>query len=666
MAYPIKNTTFCNSYTATISATDINIATGNTGGNVVFNNKVLVLITPCPNDVENVVVFSSAGVFQNAFCADGLGAVYYYQNNNLYLTIASTASEQGFCFSALTNTNVIKTGNFALGVNQGGYGLTSLTAFWNGKPPNVSGYVVYVGNGTSSPTMYTVANDTNLITLSNNLGIGTNYTIGMALNAFNSTGTMVCVNMEPINIVTSGLVVNLDAGFTPSYPRTGISWINLSAPNNGGTLINGPVYNDTSNGGGSISFDGSDDYVTCGSNSNVESLSQITMNVWVRFSGLDYVGGTGALNGFMSKGNPDLSSPNTGFWFSYDNRSNSSNFGYTCFGNSAGGFAGGGNNFSSKSYTFTNGVWYNITATVNSSSQGTLYINGVQQGSSVTFNNLSIPNTANQLYIGRIELGYTLNGGIIQTQLYNRALTSGEVLQNYYAGLQRFIATNNLITWFDGQNTNTRVITPTTAYNMSVGASNYDGTLNNGTTLAYRYGGISVSFDGVDDNIQSTSLTSLLGTGSRTIISWIYTKINTRSGICGTRPGSALVGWAFEINGTSALDVKYYHTGGSSVATSGSTISLNTWYQVAAVYDSVAATASIYVNGALNTTQTSFSTPVTNLSGFTESVFTVGAEGNYSGFNFNGYMSQIRVYSRVLTTAEILTNYTATKSRHGL
>ena len=652
MPYPIKNTTFCNSYTATISAIDINSATGNTGGNVVFNNKVAAIITPCPGQVDNVVLFSSSGVFQNAFCASGLVSFNYYQNNILYPTTLSTASEQSFCFSALTNTNIIKTGNFFLGVNQGGYGLTSLTAFWNGKPPNVSGYVVYVGNGNSSPTMYTVANDNDLITLSNNLGIGTNYTIGMALNAFNSTGTMVCVNMEPINIVTSGLVVNLDAGFTPSYPRTGISWINLSAPNNGGTLVNGPVYNDTSNGGGSISFDGSDDYVTCGSNSNVESLSQITMNVWVRFSGLDYVGGTGALNGFMSKGNPDSLSPNTGFWFAYDNRSNQNFFTYTCFGNSAGGFGGGGNNFSSKSYTFTNGVWYNITATVNSSSQGTLYINGVQQGSSVTFNNLSIPNTANQLYIGRIELGYTLNGGIIQTQLYNRALTSGEVLQNYYAGLQRFIPTDNMVLWLDGTNTNTRVITPTTAYDRS--GNNYNGTFINSTSLAHRDGGTVFSFDGVN-NIIRTEYNGQLG--DFTVCVWFK---SDNSG-----------NWARLVDKSYSDGFwlgKQYNVpnswgggaGPQTIFPYGNFLTLpdGQWNFLVSIRNG--STHTLYGNGITNTVSQACSPVLTSTSKIGIGSWWVGIE------YFKGKIGDVRLYSRALTANEVLTMYTATKSRYGL
>jgi hypothetical protein len=474
----------------------------------------------------------------------------------------------------------------------------------------------------------------------------------MALNAFNSTGTMVCVNMEPINIVTSGLVVNLDAGFTPSYPRTGISWINLSAPNNGGTLVNGPVYNDTSNGGGSISFDGSDDYVTCGSNSNVESLSQITMNVWVRFSGLDYVGGTGALNGFMSKGNPDSPSPNTGFWFAYDNRSNQNFFTYTCFGNSAGGFAGGGNNFSSKSYTFTNGVWYNITATVNSSSQGTLYINGVQQGSSVTFNNLSIPNTANQLYIGRIELGYTLNGGIIQTQLYNRALTSGEVLQNYYAGLQRFIPTDNMVLWLDGTNTNTRVITPTTAYDRS--GNNYNGTFINSTSLAHRDGGTVFSFDGVN-NIIRTEYNGQLG--DFTVCVWFK---SDNSG-----------NWARLVDKSYSdgfwlgkqFNVPNSWGGGAGPQTTypyGNFLTLpdGQWNFLVSIRNG--STHTVYGNGITNTVSQACSPVLTSTSKLGIGSWWVGSE------YFKGKIGDVRLYSRALTADEVLKMYTATKSRYGL
>jgi len=241
------------------------------------------------------------------------------------------------------------------------------------------------------------------------------------------------------NIVTDGLVLALDAANTKSYISGSTTWNDLSGNNNSGSLLNGPTFSSANNG--SIIFDGSDDSVNCGNASNIQTFSQITLSTWVKFSGLDYVGNTGNLVGFMGKGSPDGAppTPNNGFFFSYDNRLNRSNFTYTCFGNTAGGYSGGGNNFSNKSYVFTNAVWYNITVTVSSSSIGSLFINGTQLGSSNTFSGLTISNTVNNLYVGRIEFtGYHFNGNIAQSAIYNRALSSQEVLQNYNAQKSRF------------------------------------------------------------------------------------------------------------------------------------------------------------------------------------------------------------------------------------
>ena len=61
-------------------------------------------------------------------------------------------------------------------------------------------------------------------------------------------------------IVQDGLVLNLDAGNTASYPGSGTTWFDLTSNNNDGTLINNPTFDSTN--GGSIVFDGIDDYVS--------------------------------------------------------------------------------------------------------------------------------------------------------------------------------------------------------------------------------------------------------------------------------------------------------------------------------------------------------------------------------------------------------------------
>jgi hypothetical protein len=61
------------------------------------------------------------------------------------------------------------------------------------------------------------------------------------------------------HIVTDGLVLSLDAGNTKSYQSGSTTWFDKSGRGNNGTLTNGPTF--SSANGGSIVFDGSNDFV---------------------------------------------------------------------------------------------------------------------------------------------------------------------------------------------------------------------------------------------------------------------------------------------------------------------------------------------------------------------------------------------------------------------
>ena len=67
------------------------------------------------------------------------------------------------------------------------------------------------------------------------------------------------------NIVTDNLIMYIDPGKASSYPGTGTSIYDLSPTGNTGTLINGPSF--SSINGGSLVFDGSNDYIVMPSNS---------------------------------------------------------------------------------------------------------------------------------------------------------------------------------------------------------------------------------------------------------------------------------------------------------------------------------------------------------------------------------------------------------------
>ena len=61
------------------------------------------------------------------------------------------------------------------------------------------------------------------------------------------------------NIVTDGLVLQLDAVNSKSYVSGSTTWNDLSGNSYTGTLLNGVGY--SSEVGGSLSFDGSNDYI---------------------------------------------------------------------------------------------------------------------------------------------------------------------------------------------------------------------------------------------------------------------------------------------------------------------------------------------------------------------------------------------------------------------
>ena len=78
-------------------------------------------------------------------------------------------------------------------------------------------------------------------------------------------------------IVTSGLVLCLDAANRKSYPGSGTTWTDLSGRGNTGTLSpTGTGYNAAN--GGSITFDGTDDFVTV---SMVNPFAE-TIIVWAK------------------------------------------------------------------------------------------------------------------------------------------------------------------------------------------------------------------------------------------------------------------------------------------------------------------------------------------------------------------------------------------------
>jgi hypothetical protein len=93
-------------------------------------------------------------------------------------------------------------------------------------------------------------------------------------------------------IITTDLEWHFDAGNTSSYPGSGTTWTNLISSGPDAELVNGASY--SSDGGGSIAFDGSNDKVEIGSYTSpytdVILPNPCTVEFWVA------VGGTSGTN----------------------------------------------------------------------------------------------------------------------------------------------------------------------------------------------------------------------------------------------------------------------------------------------------------------------------------------------------------------------------------
>jgi hypothetical protein len=226
-------------------------------------------------------------------------------------------------------------------------------------------------------------------------------------------------------IVTNGLVLNLDAAKTDSYPGTGTTWRDLSGRGNNGTLTNGPTFSGIGKQA-SIVFDGVNDYVNLPSTVPLNNVSQFSYSAFVRFTGS--AGASG--NAFFSYG--------TFLGFSNDilfawNKSPSQLFFQINSGSD-------GN--AEYSYTPTN-TWVNVSVVYNgtlstNSDKLKVYVNGINVPLSFTY---TVPSTTFTYINPSCFIGsYTgfpstwfFTGNIANTLIYNRALSAQEALQNFNA-----------------------------------------------------------------------------------------------------------------------------------------------------------------------------------------------------------------------------------------
>lgn len=228
-------------------------------------------------------------------------------------------------------------------------------------------------------------------------------------------------------VVTNGLVLYLDAANKQSYVSGSTSWNDIAGSNNG-TLINGPTFN--SGSGGSIVFDSSDDYVNCGTSTALNS-SNITFSAWVQRTAT-----WTQTSLFWAKKNGDFTS--NGFYIELATAS-SIGGGFTPTTVITNGAAINYFRTSINSNTsFPLNTWTHLTVTLSGSTPA-MYFNGIAASLTIGGTNIITP-TSDTKYLMSASPLYvtTTSGNIASVQVYNRALSASEVLQNYNTVKGRF------------------------------------------------------------------------------------------------------------------------------------------------------------------------------------------------------------------------------------
>jgi hypothetical protein len=500
------------------------------------------------------------------------------------------------------------------------------------------------------------------------------------------TNTRTATPTPSPNIIQTGLIVNLDAGQSSSYPGSGSTWTNIGS---GGatynaTLLNSPTY--SSNYGGILTFNGTNQSTSI----TRPVQDDFTLNVWFRTTSnagtaVQWYNGIGLMDcevGILTN-----------------------DFGLTIGAGKLMFGVGNPDTTIISPLTYNNGLWYNVTATrVKSTGAMVLYVNGVQVATGTS--NTNTLNAATTMYIGLgATSGLFLNGSLGVCQAYTVALTASQVLQNYNFLAPRYVeptptptttstptVTPSVTTTNTPTNTTTTTPTPTSTPAVPVTSNlrlyydpsnplSYSGSgtvINdlsgnglNGTMSNITFTSPYFTYNGTSSQIRVAD-NSLLepGTGDWTMEVWVNQSVL----------GNDVVLGKFD-NGGETVDVSYsirttnttYYAQLGSGSGSGSSLFVNstnyvgtvgTWYQIVYVFTNIAAnTLQTFVNG------TSVGTVSHNLASILNSTNPLYI-GNYNGGEFGQYFDGrigiTRLYNSALTSSQVLQNFNADKAKYGL
>jgi hypothetical protein len=209
------------------------------------------------------------------------------------------------------------------------------------------------------------------------------------------------------------------SAFNPRVNTNGANWTDLSSSQYTPSLVNVPTYSSANNG--TILFDGTNDYVNCGTTPAIgSSLTALTAEVWMYPT---------RAAGTLIAENGTAHNANT-FYLAQENTTQLS---FEVWGGTTYDAI-----FSTAAYQVN--TWYHFVGTWTAGVRVKMYLNGVSGGGTPTGSmQTAVANGNTNLMVGsRAGTSSYFQGNIAAFRFYNRALTDAEVVQNFNAGRGRF------------------------------------------------------------------------------------------------------------------------------------------------------------------------------------------------------------------------------------
>lgn len=217
------------------------------------------------------------------------------------------------------------------------------------------------------------------------------------------------------------------------------------------------------------------------------------------------------------------------------------------------------------------------------------------------------------------------------------------------------IVTDSLIFNIDPANTKSYSGSGTTCYDL---VQRLSGSMDNGTSLSSN----AFSFDGVDNRIMINRVSPIGESVNWTIDAWVrYSNVGYTSWMIVTDQtnytnAQNLMMWLSSDSPTTGKFLATYDG-----AWQYGTIAMlpNVWYHICLTR--ATNTVRFYTNGKFDVQRT-----YTNTLGTATSNLGIGGHPSNSGYPFNGLISSVKIYNRVLSDFEVQSNFNALRGRFGI